>query len=224
MPFYMDTVSAESNNASRQSTEFPINAYMEVIAKLLKQNGYYVEKEPLFKEGTRGKVDWPKTLGKKRPLIQANGTPAYTKYVVRVSSPKENSIITQIHKFCVYESFMKIGWLFTPYLPEKPPIARDEKMFLTVLRDKLAHIYNDNDKRLFLSMISMIEYWDDVTDERQFSYGTNQFEYVWEKLIDRVFGIKNKQDFFPKTRWTIRSGKNKTNTALEPDTIMIHGG
>lgn len=205
-----------------QSVDFPINAYMEVINYFMEQNGYYTEKEPEYKNGDRGKIDWAKTLRKKRPLIQSNGTPAYTQYTVRVSSPNDKNMITQIHKFCVYESFSKLGWLFTPYLPEKPTIPRNDKMFLILLREKLANTYNDKDKRLFSSMIAMIEYLDEKTKEKQFYFGTDRFEYVWEKLIDRVFGEKNKVDYFPKTRWTLRTGKKKINAALEPDTIMLH--
>jgi hypothetical protein len=133
-------------------------------------------------------------------------------------------MITQIHKFCVYESFSKLGWLFTPYLPEKPTIPRNDKMFLILLREKLACTYNDKDKRLFSSMLAMIEYMDEKTKEKQFYFGTDRFEYVWEKLIDRVFGEKNKIDYFPRTRWSLRTGKKRLNAALEPDTIMLHDG
>lgn len=221
---HTDRVLAMQKFEAPQSVDFPINAYMEIINYFMEQNGYYTEKEPKFKDGDRGKIDWPRTLRTKRPLIQSNGTPAYTEYTVRVSSPNDKNMITQIHKFCVYESFSKLGWLFTPYLPEKPTISRNDKMFLILLREKLANTYNDRDKRLFSSMIAMIEYLDEKTKEKQFYFGTDRFEYVWEKLIDRVFGEKNKLDYFPKTRWSLRTGKKKTNAALEPDTIMLNGG
>ncbi|MBS3948499.1 MAG: LlaJI family restriction endonuclease [Dethiobacter sp.] len=207
-----------------QSVDFPINAYMEVINYFMEQNGYYTEKVAQYKNGDRGKYDWARTLRNKRPLIQANGTPAYIDCIVRVSAPNDRNMITQIHKFCVYESFVKLGWLFTPYLPEKPTIPRNNKMFLMLLREKLANIFNDKDKRLFKSMIAMLEYMDEKTKEKQFYFGTDRFEYVWEKLIDRVFGEKNKVDYFPKTRWALRAGRGRTNAALEPDTIMLHDG
>jgi hypothetical protein len=80
-----------------QSVDFPLNAYMEVINYFMEQNAYYTEKEPEFKDGDRGKIAWPRTLRNKRPLIQSNGTPAYTDYIVRVSSPNDKNLITQIH-------------------------------------------------------------------------------------------------------------------------------
>lgn len=70
----------------------------------------------------------------------------------------------------------------------------------------------------------MIESLDEKTKDGQFFFGTERFEYVWEKLIDRVFGIQGKDEYFPRTRWSLRVGNERTNTALEPDTIMLYNG
>lgn len=218
----MDNLFAMQKYDTPQEVEFPIRAYMEIISSFMEQNGYYTEKVSEFKVGKLGKIDWARTLRNKKPIIQANGTPAFVDYVIRVSAPNERNMITQIHKFCVYESFKKLGWLFTPFLPDEPTIHRNEKMFLIALRNKLANTNLDKDKRLFTAMISMLEYIDEKTMEKQFYFGTNRFEYVWEKLIDRAFGVKNKVEYFPKTRWALREGRNRTNAALEPDTIMLH--
>ncbi|MDW7662356.1 MAG: LlaJI family restriction endonuclease [Bacillota bacterium] len=216
-----DRVLATQKFAAPKFVDFPINTYMEIINYFMEQNGYYTEKEPKYKIGDSGKVDWEKTIRRQRPLI-SNGSPIYTNCTVRYSSPNDKNMITQIHKFCVYESFTKLGWLFTPYLPERPTIPRNDKMFLSVLRRKLANTYNDKDKRIFLSMIAMIEFME--SSENQFYFGTDRFEYVWEKIIDRTFGIKEKKNYFPKTEWNLRTGKKSVNAALEPDTIMLHNG
>ena len=42
---------------------------------------------------------------------------------------------------------------------------------------------------------------------------------IWEKMIDKVFGIENKADYFPKTTWYV-NGSKYDNASLEPDTIM----
>ena len=138
------------------------------------------------------------------------------------TTPNENKLITHIHRHCVYESFSKLGWLFTPYMPEPPQIPLDIKRFIIALNDKLATTYNDKDKKLFRSMKAMLEYMDEKPSVKQFYFGTDYFENVWEKLIDRVFGIKNKKDYFPRTRWRLRKGKHKEKYPLEPDSIMLH--
>ena len=40
-------------------------------------------------------------------------------------------------------------------------------------------------------------------------------------MIDKVYGIKNKKKYFPKTYWNIK-GNIYNNSVLEPDTIMIY--
>ena len=79
----------------------------------------------------------------------------------------------------------------------------------------------DKDKQLFQAMISMLEYLDSEHNNKQYYFGTDRFEYVWEKLIDEVFGIKGKEEFFPRTKWSLKFNPDKDNHALEPDSIML---
>ena len=205
-----------------QSVDFPVNAYMEIINYFL-QNGYYMEKEVKRVISTRGAADWSKTIKTIKPMIQSDGSPVYLQMQVRRNSPNETNLITQIHRYCVYESFVKLGWLFTPHLPQKPTIVKNIKVFLQELNTKLAHTNNDVEKRLFGAMIAMLRYEDEATTDKRFYFGTDSFEHVWEKLLDRMFGVRNKQDFFPRTYWHLK-GATSANAALEPDTIMLFNG
>lgn len=206
-----------------QLVDFPINAYLAIINYYM-ESGYYMERDPVYKTSDRGNIDWARTIQRQPALIQANLTPVYTQYTVRESAPNENKEITRIHTHCVYESFDKLGWLFTPYMPPKPTGALDVKRFISILTDKLGSTNNDKDKRLFKSMLDMLKYMDEKTAEKQFYFGTDYFEGVWERLIDRVFGIKNKQDYFPRAKWLLTHGKYKEKHPLEPDSIMIYDG
>ena len=130
-------------------------------------------------------------------------------------------MITQIHKYCVFEAFSTLGWLFTPHLPANPHITLEPERFLFALKKKLAVTHNDKDKLLFQAMIQMLEYLDSENQNKQYYFGTDRFEYVWEKLIDEVFGIRGKKEFFPRTKWNLKFNANKDNHALEPDSIMM---
>ena len=218
-----DKVLAMKKFEAPQSVDFPINAYLEIINNYM-ENGYYMENDPVFITSDRGNIDWARTIQRQPALIQANLTPIYTQYTVRQSAPNENKEITRIHTHCVYESFDKLGWLFTPYKPPKPAGAMDAKRFIAILNDKLGDTNLDKDKRLFQSMVDLLKYIDEKTSEKRFYFGTDYFEGVWERLIDRVFGIKNKQDYFPRTRWLLSHGKYKEKYPLEPDSIMIYDG
>lgn len=207
-----------------QTVDFPIYAYLTIINYFLQTGSYYTEKEQQFKVSDRGKTDWPRTIKRQRPILQANGSPIYLKRETRESAPNDRNLITKIHEYCVFEGFAKLGWLFTAVMPKKPSVPFQKKMFTGVVQDKIGQTFNDQDKQLFQSMLSMINYIDERSPQKQFYFGTDRFEYVWERLIDRVFGIKNKNDYFPRTKWTLEYGNARTNAALEPDTVMVYGG
>ena len=207
-----------------KEVEFPIQAYLNVINYYLDHNGnYYIERETEHKISNRGKTDWARTIKTQRPLIYNNSF-VYMDEVVRVSKPDLNRLITKINKYCVYESFQRLGWLYSSNRPEKSDISFSKNLFLSVLNAKLSNTNNDVDKQLFKSMIAMINYQDQETSNREFYFGTDKFEHVWERLIDVWFGEKNKKAYFPHGVWTERYGpnKNRKSSALEPDSIMIY--
>ena len=204
----------------------PIAAYFEIIYDYLRKGHYYTENESVFKVADKGKIHWGKTIKKITPLVTSSGNPIFTSFVVRHSPPCEEKLITQIHKFCVFESFKKFGWLFTPFIPEKPPFLVDRKLSEITLLKKISLTNNDSEKKLFGAMLAVIKANSDDTHSAVFTYGTDSFEYVWEELIDRVFGISNKKDYFPQTSWDLELDEGngaKYKSPLEPDTIMRVG-
>lgn len=57
-----------------------------------------------------------------------------------------------------------------------------------------------------------------------FYFGTDNFDHVWERLIDRAFGEQDKDKYFPRSRWLLDYGTYKEKHPLMPDTIMIYNG
>lgn len=201
---------------------FPVNTYMNIIREYLKKDCYYTEKEPTRKTADRGRIDWSNSLKKNVAFYQEDGTPFFNNYTVTQSAINENNLITQIHKFCVYEAFITLGWLFTPHLPPDPHIQKDTKRFIHILNRKMASTFNIDEKKLFTDMKGMLEYLDAEQDDKQYYFGTDRFEYVWENLIDEIFGVTEKEEFFPRTKWNLTFASDRTNHALEPDSIMMY--
>lgn len=227
--FNMDKEYFIQNNISMSSNKvhFPLNSFIDVIEYFI-ERGYYMENEVIYKIKGKGKINWSRTIKNQNPLFQENSegnilNPIYLSFTVRESNLNTNNVITNIHKYCVYESFEKLGWLFTGYMPPKPDIIFNEKKFLNVLHDKLNNTNDDVKKRLFKAMIEIILYLGDLKNPNEFSFGTERFEYIWEKLIDITFGISEKTDYFPRAQWMLLHNKNKPTYPLRPDTIMIHG-
>lgn len=91
-----------------------------------------------------------------------------------------------------------------------------------IVQSKLANTNDDKKKSLFRGMKDMLEYMDEHTSDKQFYFGTDDFDHVWEKLVDRAFGEKDKDKYFPRSRWLLYHGHYKEKRPLMPDTIMIY--
>lgn len=201
------------------SVRFPVHAYFRVMQYFL-QHDYYMENEEIYIKGNSGPINMKQTIKKISPIVQKSGF-VYPSLVVRKNNDTDKYIITEINKFCVYESFMKLGWIYKQKLPQPPDLKKPNlKAYQAILRQKLELINNDTLKQLFQSMLSIIEYRNSVNDQEEFYFGTNNFEYIWEKLIDEIYGQPNKNYYFPKTKWNLLLDE-KENAALEPDTIML---
>lgn len=210
------------NLEDRQDVKFPIIAYMSIIRNFLEQGSYYTEKYYTRKVSDKGKIDFPASLRRNVSFLQEDGSPFFDRYTVKGSTPNEKNIITMIHRYCVHESFVQMGWLFTNYMPPAPRIEKNIPFFLSVLRKKLSVTHIEKDILLFQSMISVLENIDEDSDKKSCYFGTHKFEYVWEKLIDVTFGIKEKEKYFPRTSWKLKYSNQRRNNPLEPDTIMLY--
>lgn len=202
----------------------PIYDYLYIMRDFL-SNGYYTEKETKYVEGIRGKINWKRTIQLEKPMFD-NENIIYLKYQIRTNRMNSNNFITLIHKYCVYKCFLKFGWLFmsNEFIPHKPEIKVNKSVFISVIKKEINSTFNDNKKKLFSSMIKVIE---DITESHNYGesdIGVNKFENIWEKMIDYVFGEENKKEYFPNSNWKIiQSGEIVGNSKLEPDTIMKHG-
>ncbi len=215
------TPSTKLFGTSDAAADFPFDAYLTIIKDFM-QNGYYIENETRFKQAAMGKINWRRTIHKIKPLFQ-NGSPVYTDFIIKEKAIEKEKIITLIHEWCVYDAFIKFGWLFTQAIPHKPTIdiqERNKEHYITIVRKALSNTYNDRYKQLFTAILSILESLRDKK-ENVFYYGTTNFQMVFEKLIDTAFGIPEceKEEYFPRANWELFTGLSYSSS-LQPDTIM----
>ena len=216
-----DKVISTKNFNSQQNVEFPLHSYLKIITKYLSEGKYYVESDPEYKISLTGKISWSRTIKSQIGLIQ-NGNLIFTKTISRNFSPKLNKQITQIHKFCVYDAFDKLGWIYISSKPEFPGHPPSVKESIQILNKKKAQSHNDNEQELFQDMLNILKYIDNENSNKDYFFGTDYFERVWEGMIDKAFGVNDKQKYFPESRWLLRQGFEKEKRALCPDSIMIY--
>ena len=204
-------------------SSYPLRSYQYIILDFL-QNGYYLEKETRYVDGTRGRINWKRTIQTKQVQID-NGNAVYLDFAIRVNRTNDNNLITRIHEYCVYESFVQLGWLYFPssLLPPKPRIALNKRIFESVLRKEMHNTFDDKKKHLFTCMLNVIAGKSEtLADSTVSAFGVDRFEYIWEGMIDYVFGESNREDYYPKAHWHIvrQNVLHYESSELRPETIM----
>ena len=211
---------ADFTAADEFANDFPFFSYLYVLYDFM-AHGYYKETEPSSVRDQSGKINWSKTIKNIKPIVQ-NGSFIYTDFYVRKNRLKEEELFHLVQQYCIYLSFERIGWLFSSRSFEKPLIAFNEDLFAAVVTNKLVHTFNDMNKQLFLHMLNVIHNVEESEIKNVKRYGTNRFEYVWENMIDKVFGIEDKEKYYPTTVWLIDGTETKSSD-LRPNTIMKNG-
>lgn len=215
-----------NNSQLSESVKFPINSYLTVLNYYFNHGGnYYLETENIYKIGAKGKINWGRTIKKQIALVQSTNDKKnliYSNFIIKNTKVNDNNLIAKINRYCVYESFVKLGWLFSSYLPIKPSYNLNIKHSIIILNDKLSNTFKDEDRTLFIAMKNILSFIDNNSNNKTIYFGTYTFETVWEKMIDYMFGIKNKNDFFPKTKWLLKKDGKKYFRPLQPDSIMIY--
>lgn len=208
---------------NHDTVDFPIQAYMNILSVYRNStSNLYTEREVRYQRGkTTGKVNWSRTIKNETP-IWSNGSPFYLTHVTRQNYSNNETMIGLILEYCVYESYTKIGFLFPGAEPPKPRLAFDKVLFSSTIIQKKEQVREDRIIALFDDVLAIINYLGDNQGSPQFYFGTERFEYVWEKMIDFTFGEDNKESYFPHTSWLL-DGNSRKNSALEPDTIMLVG-
>lgn len=217
------TTNNHSNAGINQCEQFAIMSYLWVIRDYL-NNGYYRNTEKIFKTNAKGKVNWKKTL-ETQPII-SNGNIIYNNVVVEVRNDCDD-VITEAHKWCVFDSVRKIGWLFG--INEKSffvPQAADSviKKYIRAIKTELMRTFDDIKKMRLNHMLKVLAGVDDSDRTKEFVYGVDKYHYVYERMVDYVFSnITDITKYNPNAKWYLK--KNDMNPAdassLRPDTIRL---
>ena len=228
-------------------SEFPMVSYLNVIRNFL-DFGYLDEKEILYKKGANGKISWGRTIKAVRPVITENEQNlVYLDFIARKVSYNEDTLITQVHKFCVHDALVKLGFLFGIEPSEEPLLDFDYDLFCNAIHSKLVKTFNDRDLRLLADLARIVEYLaghrtEDGKIANDFYFGVNKFAPVWEAMVDKIFGTvsidEKRTNYNPSLKLVAENnqtsegddyqeevGRNAEykRSTLRPDTIMIRG-
>lgn len=215
--------SSLSDSGVHQSEQFAIMSYLWIIRDYL-SNGNYRNSEKIYSVNGKGKINWKKTLDT-QPII-SNGNIIYNNVVVEVRNDCDD-VITEAHKWCVFDSVRKIGWLFG--LSEKSVFVSKTadsviKKYIRAIRTELKRTFDDVKKARLNHMLKVLMGVDDSDRTKEIVYGVDKYHYVYERMVDYIFSnIDDITKYNPNAKWYLKKNafEPKDASALRPDTILL---
>lgn len=199
--------------------EIPFNSFLWIINDYL-NNGLYTDKEKIYKKNQNGKINWKKTLNTKF-YISGKNVIYLNPYVEK--NTLEDNIITDIHAYCVKVSVEYIGWIFGNIpIPNNNIIESRYGYYIKILNKEIMHSFDDRKKTLLINLKKVLEMSGGTNKTKLKNYGTNQYEYIWEYMVNDVYGNEDVNKYFPNSRYHLL-GFNKIIEAssLRPDSILL---
>lgn len=192
----------DKNRISKGLTTGNDNLYnFDVVLSIVNdfiENGLYFEFEKYYSLGHSGKIDFPKTFKKCKPMYTFKG-PVYLNYITSKKKEDSNELIKKVQTLVLNDISKKIGWLigYNIFLDTKD-IDFQLGEFLLPLLEKEKHNTFNSRKQNLISLLS--KYIDMYSSEK----GTDGLVFctafsLWEEMV-RVslsnVSKKDKEDIF----------------------------
>lgn len=213
------------NSKHKDKYAFPIKSFLRIINDYL-TFGRYENREKVYENGIKGKINWKKTMLSNAAI--SDGNIIYTDIISEHKNHIDN-ILNEIYLFCVQKAIDSIGWLYKFKFSSN---GKDyyklfnKKKYMNIINDELSHSFDDQKKIRLINMKNIIQGLDDgMINSINFIYGVDSYDYVYEKMIDSMFSClkgEAKKTFNPNATWNLLYPMhyNIDSTNLRPDTIL----
>ena len=210
-------------NTQSSDGGFALFSYLWMIKDYL-ENGFYTNREKVYAKNVNGKINWQKTV--RGNAFLSDNNLFFPSIVVERKSNVDN-ILVEIHKLCVKKSIDYIGWLFnlkSDYIITPRFTNALKKFYLNTIKHELDQTFLDSKRLLLTHMKNVLDGLDEGTNNKEFVYGVDTYNYIFEKMVDSVFGnTEHISDFYPSSKWQLRKYNyaEKDGSKLRPDTIIL---
>lgn len=182
------------------------------------EHGYYIETEIAYKKCNTGKINWKKSI-KQSNIWFNNGNIVFPSLVCNKAMIDESRIITQIYKACLSYSVKNIGFIYGINQTEHSPydISKDKEFIVYYLTNELNNTNRDYKKTLLHHLITIVTNQNNKERSKGYSIYDSEFEYVFEFLVNHVFGTEDAKKFYNTYSYYIPN--QISSSKLRPDTI-----
>lgn len=182
-------------------------------------NGYYSERERVVRKGTRGRVDWKRTI-KDGDILFDGGNIVYKEFFSVGHERAQGSVIAQIYKFCLSFSADKVGFLYGVTATEKSVFNSSAAGYMCfVLQRELGVTFNSYKKILLSHMLTVLKGMLGKMRAVSLAVSDKEFEYAFEHLVLNVFGTEDVLEHYTRCSYEI-DGREYAASSMRPDAVM----
>ena len=216
---------AESFDTHKEESELALLSYIWILEDYLK-NGYYINSEKVFKANQRGKINWERTF-QQQPIISGRNI-VYPNLITEVKSPQD-TILVEAYRYCVKKSATLIGWIYGVAPDAIETAANAYQMvprYLAAIKSELDHTFDDEKHSRLEHMENVLIGLDEISDDSNIVYGVDTYHYIFERMIDCIFGTEKVEEYYPTFTWHLKytgQAEGLAGPTIRPDTIMRAG-
>ena len=185
------------------------------------EKGYYMEMERIIKKSENGKIHWKKTI-KNNSIYFEDGNIIYKTFFRYKNTLNTGNLLTQIYKFCLYYSVKQVGFLYGVNETEKSVFkdCSDEINFMChILKKEFSSTHNSYKKMLINHLLTILKGMQGKTKAISLCMRDEEFEYVFECLVNSVFGTEDVKLYYNQCSYIIGEANHRASK-LRPDTVM----
>lgn len=207
----------DSGEHINDASGLPIDSFQWIINDYL-ENGIYIDNEKVYSQDSKGKINWKRTF-KTKFLINKKSL-VYLNPIIEKNNNIKN-IISEIHAYCIDKSTEILWFIYNKISKvgnvKKPNLTN----YLNIINEELVRSFDDRKKLLLYHMkriiVSEIESnsKNDIRD-----YGIRHYEYVWEYIVNELYGTEDIKKYYPDATYHIRDVNEFSASKLRPDTIF----
>lgn len=201
-------VEISAYNNTEKGKFSPFASYLFILEDYV-DNGIYMPRELVHETNGSGQINWSRTL--ENAPIYNNGSFVYVDYVT--DRFKYNySLISYIYAECVHRTIDLFGWIYgLDQINIEHSLSKTE--MIDILQWEIENTFDDSKIKRFEHMLSVLT--DVQADEKEstgrYTYGVYNYSYIFERMIDSMFGNVNKlqlKKYFPKGIWRVSNAMN----------------
>lgn len=177
------------NNGTFEGTG--INFDFDVVFKIVQdflESGLYIEFERTEKLSNVGKIDFPRTIKKCRPIILDEG-PLYLPYTTRTKKLADEDLVRNTQILVLNDIAKKVGWLigFNIHIPPTGIKAGLNKSLISKLKMAKNSSYNTRKLKLIDYLVQYLTMLDLLGNDDKDLFVSAVYKF-WEDMIADIVG------------------------------------